>query len=72
MATDLGPPMIHYPDPSTDPVDYTALDHLWPPEQWLSRVGTQHERNGYGERPRETGPRGEYNGIPTNEIHGDL
>lgn len=64
--------MIHYPDPSTDPVDYTALDRLWPPDQWYSRLGTYEERSGYVARIPEAGPRGERNGELVNEIHGEI
>jgi hypothetical protein len=59
-----------------DDLNRDALERLWPPDQWLSRIGTLRERNGYGERPREIGPRGELRcaegRIPINEIHGEI
>lgn len=41
-----------------DSIDYAILALYWPPEVWLSRVGTNAERNDWRERTPDGGPRG--------------
>jgi hypothetical protein len=61
---------------AADQVCRAALDRMWPPEQWLGRVGTLEERNDWRPRTPEDGPRGELlsgdERIPTNEVNGEL
>jgi len=61
---------------TADQVCRAALDRMWPPETWLSRVGTLEERNDWHERTPDSGPRGELTSgderIPTNEVNGEL
>jgi hypothetical protein len=61
---------------TADHVCRTTLDRYWPPEVWLSRVGTLEERNDWRPRKPDVGHRGELRSggdlVPTNEIHGEL
>lgn len=52
-------------------VNHAALNRMFSPRWWFSRVGDRKQRQNFNRR-RDTGPRGLAQGVPCDEASGDM